>query len=842
MARQAGNVIENKFIKGLITETTVLNFPTDACTETWNCIFDETGLVTRRLGIDFEDGYAETTISETSGYAVTEFLWENAGDTVGYSFLVQQVGETLYFFDVSDNTTPSGAAAVYTIDLNNYVSSNYSSVLYSLPCQYATGKGYLFVANERCQTFYVAYDSVLDTFTATGYNLKYRDFAGVDDGLDIDERPTASVSGLKTSNPEHYYNLLNQGWFRQNNSGTVLDSWDSARTYLPSNSDVVGYFRVSVSNTFDSSLINEHYAGNSPAPKGHFILTVGLDERNDAMAAEGFTGATLASSFSAAIDPTGLTNIGDFTNPDNAFDDDTATAATRSSTTSGYIGKDLGSASTISNFVFNMLAGGTITVTADLYGNSSSPASGTDGTLLGSKTFGVGTSLNTIARVDNHYHPTSTYRYVWVNLTWSPSATLSLYELDMFTALDAADTFAKSIVFSAGRVFYAGFKDSSIASNIYFSQVIEDDAQFGKCYQLNDPASDELSDLLATDGGVIKIPDIGAIQKLYAFQGQIIVYATNGVWLVKGGGTNQPFSATGYSVSKISSIGCRSPYSVVDVKGLPVWWAEDGIYTVSYDANYDSTTLQSLSETTIKTFLLDIPAKNREYIKGTYDRLEDVIHWVFSDDASIVAADYWTYNKALCMNVKSRAFYPWVFTESSENPQRIQGCVYVQGADRLTTPGVKYPITRSSSTKLSYAECWQTSYKEWEDYATLTTDAGDEEDFSSYFKAGYRLDTEGAKFLQGNYIYTFMPKETDASLYVQGQYQFSSSGNSGRWSTAQQAYNSKTTLGRSYMDTKVSRVKLRGEGQALQLYYYSETGKPFSCIGWNLFISSNAGI
>ena len=55
MPRQQAFSIENNFSKGLLTEHTALNFPENACTETFNCTFDNLGNVSRRLGFDYEN-------------------------------------------------------------------------------------------------------------------------------------------------------------------------------------------------------------------------------------------------------------------------------------------------------------------------------------------------------------------------------------------------------------------------------------------------------------------------------------------------------------------------------------------------------------------------------------------------------------------------------------------------------------------------------------------------------------------------------------------------------------------------------------------------------------------
>src|SRR5690242_15122666 len=80
-----------------------------------------------------------------------------------------------------------------------------------------------------------------------------------------------------------------------------------------------------------------------------------------------------------------------------------------------------------------------------------------------------------------------------------------------------------TIAFFAGRVWYG------CNSTIYFSQVLTDRYRAGNCYQEADPTSENISDLIATDGGVIPIPEISKVTRLVPHGGGLLVLATNGV-------------------------------------------------------------------------------------------------------------------------------------------------------------------------------------------------------------------------------------------------------------------------------------------------------------------------
>ena len=65
---------------------------------------------------------------------------------------------------------------------------------------------------------------------------------------------------------------------------------------------------------------------------------------------------------------------------------------------------------------------------------------------------------------------------------------------------------------------------------------------------------------------------------------------------------------------------------------------------------------------------------------------------------------------------------------------------------------------------------------------------------------------------------------------MRGLFDFTNSGNSGKWSTAQQLYNSSLT----HRDINFRRLKVRGKGRVIQLKFTSEAMKPFTIIGWSI--------
>lgn len=850
MTRKEALALENKFTRGLITEFTPLAFPTDACTETYDCVFNERGYVSRRLGFDLESSYVESSTTAITDEAHSQYVWDSIKSYSDGAFLVCQQGKYLHFFDITTNTTPSANHNATVVDLSSYQILGSSTDPSTYRCQYAQGNGYLLITNPKCHPMYIEYVLGSNSFVVTPFILRERDFVGLDDNLDLTERPLSSISALITNNPEHLYNLYNQGWYKD-----ALADWDTAVGSLPSNADALGYFRLAVDNYVSANSIKYNSPGSSPAPKGHFILEVDAPDRSFAFAQETSTYDSAGYLFDLSGYPDNIvtsgTSIGDFTtNTANAFDGNVAQATancarTAGAQTTGYIGKSFSPAKRISRItlIASSDAGfhnGAGIVNAKVYAKNGAPSNSTDGTLIASDSLAVDAiSATFLIQCDNN---ANAYTHWWVTFDSGGAAvTYSLCEMGMWEAV-AQTTSPSCVAFFAGRAWFSGYDDPELGSKVYFSQTIDDPDKFKKCHQANDPASDKYPDLLATDGGVINIPEMNRVIAMFNFQSQLLILANNGIWIVQGNSAGI-FSATEYGVRKISSIGCTSPGSVVDVKGLPIWWGEDGIYTVKYDANYNSTVVEPITEGTIKTFFLSIVAHNRQYASSAYDKFNDVVYWCYNNATlgNFTSSKYYVFNSILCLNMKTGAFYPWTISTSGTVAQSVRGVAYIQDGSRQKTPKMAFPITytRSGTYRLTIAEAYNTSYKDWTNFKALTTNTNDEVDYSSYFITGYRLDGQAMLHFQNNYLYTYMAQVSNSSLFMQGLYEFTSSTSSHKWTAAQQVYNSKTDLGRTYHDTKVSRRLVRGSGKTLRLKYYSETAKPFTCTGWGLYISGN---
>lgn len=710
MPRTQAQLIENNFVGGFISEATGINFPPNACTEATNCVFDERGKVTRRFGYEFESGYSLATINVADS-TITGFTWSNAGNISGTDFRVIQIGTTLHFYKLSDNGAVSDQKNSDTVDLTDFEASSDVDLTINA-CSFAATNKNLVVVHPNLEPFFITYNPTTDDFTTTEITANIRDFEGLDDTLAVDNRPTATVAGLSK---EHKYNLFNQGWYF--NSNAALTAWDTARTDMPSNADIWWMYK-DTSDTFDAATIANRDPGNTPAPKGHYLLNVFNQDRTTA---------------------SGIASIAAVTTGDNRF------------------------------------------------------------------------SVN---------------------------------------------------AFFAGRVFYGGIGSSGYGNKLYFTQILQSDRDFGKCYQEQDPTSETNSILTPADGGVISIFEAETIIKLLPFNTSLLVFATNGIWAISGS-EGIGFTANDYSVAKISSTPTLSRTNfVITENGIPIWWNTEGIQTIR-PGNQGELTVQAISDDKIRSFYTDIHPRSKLFSVGSYNPSSATVRWLYR---SVLAEDtnednY--FDSILTYNLQTQAFYNWTIPDHDIRIHDIfsvttdggpasflqvldddSDTVIDDNSDNVVTSSLNSTVVRpryklfvsysdgAGSYNVTFAELSGTLFLDWVIYD------GDGTDYESTFTTGYRLESGGMNFFQSNYVMAYLEQEDEASCFMQGVWDWTTSDAEGKWSTSQQIYND-TLTNRSL---NFRRLKVRGKGRSMQLKFTSETGKPFTIVGWAIWVTGNESV
>lgn len=737
MASAQAPVLFNNFTKGLITEASPLNFPENAMLSGDNMSLSRTGEVSRRLGMDYEQGFAtNVTNSIQTVYqnnAVTSHRWDNVSGDATLSFGVVQIGSSLWFVDLTQ-TAPSAtlknggtALVLNTSTIGVTISGNE-------PISFAAANGLLVFSSAEIKTpFYLQYDSGSDTVSVVSIDMKVRDIWGVDDGLEVDERPS-------TLDAEHKYNLLNQGWNTPN----------IAAVAYPSNADIQ-HLGKDANDDFQVSWLDKQVFGNTPAAKGKFI-----------------------------IDP---------------FD--------RSASRNAVDG--------ISGMPADMEEGGISTVE-----------------------------------------------------------------------------------FFAGRVWYSGVESQITGGDsrspnyngyVFFSQILTDNSKLGMCYQEADPTSEHISDLLASDGGTIVIPEAKRIIKLIALSRGILVIAENGIWMISGGEAN--FAADSFELDKITDLEISSPSAVVQVEDTIAFFSDVGIYVLGADVNTGGLKAQSITETTIQSLYNAIPSTAKSFASGHYDATARQIRWLYSDDSSYDGiTERYKYNRELIFDLTLQAFFTNTITPVDNQgpypvgmiatPNFVAGTdvqsvvvngeqVVVNGEDVVITSvarsnsvsSVKYLTiipngTGAPSFTLSIYR--DATFVDWKTYDTVGVDApafletGDS-------TSGNSMLNKQAPFAVFHFNRTETGFESDggtgvvptnpSGCLVQARWDFSDTSAGGKFGRQFQAYRYR----RHYVPSGIAdpydygqkvittKHKLRGRGKALRLRLESEAGKDLQLLGWGMLMT-----
>lgn len=790
MPRQANVSTEYNFSQGLVTQATGLNFPENACTETFNCIFEETGPVKRRPQFDFESFHSTETINRTNS-AVSTFQWRGIAEEGDFSVTVVQVGMTLHFYDNTNSVSLSnGYFSTSTVNLNTFSSGSSNPEIEE--CTYATGLGYLFVFHPGIDPIYIAYDASAKTFTANSTVLKIRDLVGLADGKAVDERPATQT------NP-HLYNLYNQGWNVSTvKTSTVTFTNGSANIDWPNNNLSVG---TPISFTTTDTLPTNFAASTTyyvVSTSTHVITVSATQDGTAIVAGSAGSGAHTGSTF----------------NPYNVW------------------------ISKRSDFPSN----------ADVWWTFKDDTEVFD--------------IDLVTSVSRGTTPAPKGFYI-----------LDLFDQDRTTisgvsGISATTYTARPSVgaFFAGRVWYSGIANDNLNNNIYYSQIVESVDQLGRCYQANDPTSQDLSLLLTTDGGVISILDMGTVFYMESIGNNLVLWASNGIWGITGS-QGIGFSPTDYSVFKISDIRSISKTSFVNIKQGVLWWNNDGVYALSL--TQQGFQVISLTDQRIKDFFRLIPLSSKNYARGDYNPFTNVVQWLYRSSSFDDVTEAYEYDRVLNLNILTGAFYPWTLPSATPKVNAIVtteavGQSTVQSFDVVDSSANKvvdasgnqvvafsFNLFSTSATNTKYLTSYADSGSHKFTWSEVSTFGGINDyidwytydstgvDYESYFISGYKLRGEGQRNFQANYLYVFSDVSEESSIFdVSSRWDYSATAETGRWPNVQRVT---FTNDGNYLFFR-RKLKIRGHGFTVQFKYTSVSGEPFNVVGWSIFETQNAGI
>jgi len=740
----------NSFVKGLVTEASVLNFPEQAASDINNFQLNRDGSLNRRPGFGFENEFEYITTGLTqdqldNGF-LSSYVWEDPAGQSGEKYLVIQARDVIKFYNLNSGVVSLDGflgSVSFTAGNKKLNKSSYASV-----------DGKLVIATGDYVVYLVEYDMVTLSFSISSFSLKTRDIWGVSDP-ETDNDPLLRPLAYSIN---HIYNLYNQGWNveRKVTGGTFKDASDfvftSGLSKYPSDSDTVWSGIITIPN------------GSTPEE----VFTL------------------------------------------DAFRENTGTT---SSTSRG-------------SFIIDLLKRGETRQLA-VEANYSKYSS-----ML----------LTTFAAP--------------IDYTSKGSSVVSEY---------------------AGRICYAGFGPTSqgdarspdLSSYVAFSRLIRNKDDFGKCYQEGDPTSRDASDIVDTDGGLIRIAGCSTIRKLIPQGANLIVFADNGVWAVQGG-SDYGFTATNYKVDKISDFGIVSADSAITDGSKAYYWAADGIYAIG-KSEVGDLGHQNISDVSIGTYYREIPSLDKGVTKGVYDKVSKNLRWIYPETSStkelVFSLDLGAYyvNTIENLNNTSIAF---IFNSSPFNAEDVDDQVLV-GTDQVysetdqvfinvqevsnSLQTVKYlaTVTEAGEVKLAIGWYKDSSFKDWKDLNGTGVDA------KAYLTTGSITAGDSSIHKQTPLLVMHMERTEDevgvdynlmnqSGCLVRTSWDFASSSVSGKISPLFQAYRYRRHIvpsGVGAFDNGYSvvttRSKLRGRGRALSIYMESEPSKDCKIIGWNLSINGN---
>lgn len=439
----------------------------------------------------------------------------------------------------------------------------------------------------------------------------------------------------------------------------------------------------------------------------------------------------------------------------------------------------------------------------------------------------------------------------------------------------------------AGRVFYGGFSGEVIgedkcspklSSYIFFSQIISDTSMVDACYQQADPTNKDDPDLVDTDGGFIRVEGAYGINGLVSLGSYLFIFAKNGVWKL-GGGNSDGFTATSYSLTKLTNKGSSSPGSIVVVDSSILYWAQDAIYTISLNQFGDYVT-DNITKDKIQNLYNSISSLDKEQAKGVYDSYQQKVSWLYSNRDT---SDDTT--KELILDLRTGAYtlfeisklagqkYPMVLegilTEPFQLTSKTQDVLDVSDDVLVNTDEIVVDVTGqvSSVAEVKYLALLQVdsvaqiafgAYKEPFHYDWKSVD-GVGVDAPSYvltgkISGGDAQRTKAVPYITFHFLktedgftnpmYGVYEPTNQSSCIVQAQWDWTNSVVSHKWSPEFQAYRiqrhwTPSSLADTYSDGYTivdSKSKIRGSGVALSLLLKSEPGKHLGVYGWSTVV------
>ena len=843
------------FVGGLNTEqSSVTDLPTYTSDEL-NCTIYPEGIRGRRYGMSVErDGMVHASGVEGTPRTFQGYFWKNVAKT-SQDFAVYLVDTTLHFYDAS--TKPFSIAKIdTTLDISEYVTDVMQ--YYNYPVKFVSGAGTLMMVSKFLVPIQISYDFATTKFNIEKIELKVRDIDGVDDGLKIDAMPS-ELSDY------HNYNLQNQGW-----SLTEINKFYSDKKQYPAN-NLQWFVGKDNSGNYNTEELLKHYFGNTPAPKGHFILD--YFDKNRAKASGIYGGAARKATWAYArcwvSSRSYCANIiREYTQeiPNSAG---TATAATLQ-------------LQRLACKVWKRSWGpwnGNVDIKIEGYNKSKGWVKVNE---IRHYFYGTESGGNKNAEIFNMSWDNSTaydkYRFhvkflgeekgsYDANLYAWPCMVTANMQLSI---AEDGDPFAEErststnrvtdVAYMAGKFFYL------VNDTVLFSQTVTDENKgYDLCYQSADPTSEEISDIVPTDGGYVKFQTMGDGMALKTFNRGVLVFGRDVVYGLISPSDGR-FTATEYDTVELSKAGLIGPQSVVSIADSVYYWSPLGIFKVGVNQQTGSTMVaENISQLTIQSFYNNIPQFAKENCRAAFDYCNNRIYWFYPLDSE----DTTKLNGVLMYDLNYKAFIPMKIADGGKvtavfetlNSYEVAPTIYLRAGGQRVIAGDNYITTIEENVKynrfvaichcmltdegISFGDFNSREYTDWDAVSydsymvsrPITIEA-----ISRYGKQiSGTYDDKQVPILQTLFKRTEEGRLKDPKKYIaqsgaflRMRWGWSLNSNSNRWDMVQNAYRpQKDFMNDEYVE---SRIHLRGRGKAYQIEIRNDGNKDFRLAGMNMLV------
>ncbi len=797
MPQQRATKHFHTFVGGLNTEVSPLVYPDNTAVELENMELQVDGSLRRRKGLAAETSSISVEIASAFANGtstVTEHFWRNIAGTDEHLHVVQ-AGYELYFWSDGATSFSTGLKG-YNMDIRQFkvqLATATDAEIAAEPIDFSWGRGQALVTQKYLEPFFLTFDATLDTITATPINVRIRDFIGIEDGLQNTTLPT-SLSA------DHEYNLRNRGW----TAAQITAFNTSTSTTFPSLNMIpyLGQKRtLTASTSYDhdgvrvwtSARIEDEGFGNGSAPQGKFFVnpfrdaTVGADADADDIEITTWT-------TSPTVPTGGATDV--------------------TITTASAHGLSVGVATVVEGQLSNVNLslthrGGAFIIPRDF-------------TFSGTYTTLTGTTASTIV--------------ISVDFPANFAAWVDQYKQLGVIQTALANSVGSDVLvrpttnaYFAGRAWYAGTPAGVVGQHVLFSQIIERNSQYGRCYQANDPTSEQAPDLLESDGGLIFIPEAGRILKLQPFGQSMLVLAVNGVWEIDGG-QNRYFDATDFAVRRVTGSGCISRESVIEAEDNIIYASEEGAFRIFTDPESRVLVAQNFTLEKVQSKWAAIDSVHKSSMKTLYDPVKKRLLFMYDTSASPTVPT-WNYREVLLYDARLEAWYPFTFPLGTD----FAADTFVKG---FTKPEA-YASGGEAIIKILTWEDTASKGLQWNEF-TDDTNFQDlaEIDATGFLTTGYEGMGDMSKDKQVRYITTFMSRIEDSSLQFRGRWDFADLDISGKWTPQKEAYRPpRIWVGAHGTDgypVVTSKHSMPGQGQVLSIRYDTVATEDAHIYGWSI--------